>query len=131
METGTTSARVVTVVLPSSNVKAMIHRVGRRVTILQESVVAVDEFNNPQHDWIDASSDSDDPIKAIRTYPNRNRQQNSNGGPRQEDRALFMFTLEQAPDEGARVKFNSNTYELGSPTRYDTHVTFFGDLVSN
>lgn len=117
-------------VLPASNVKAMIHRVGRQVTVLEQSVVGTDEFNNPKHDWTDNSVDGDPPIKAIRTYPNRNRQNNSGGGPYDQDRPLFMFTPDEAPDEGARIIYASEKYELGSATRYDTHVAFLSKHVT-
>lgn len=117
-------------VLPSTNVQAMIHRVGRPVTVLEQSIVDVDEFNNPEHDWTDNSQDGDPPIKAIRTYPNRNRQQNSGGGPYDQDRPLFMFSPDEAPDEGARIIYASETYELGSATIYDTHVAFLAKRVT-
>ena len=117
--------------LPSHNVTAMIHRVGEPVTILEQSVVDTDEFNNPEYDWTDNSTDSDPTIKAIRTYPNRNRQNFGNGGPYDQDRPLFMFTPDEAPDEGARVEYGSETYELGSATIYDTHVAFLAKVVSN
>lgn len=120
----------VRVVLPSSNVKAMIHRVGRQVTVLERSVTGTDEFNNPKHGWTDNSVDSDPPIKAIRTYPNRNRQSNSPGGPYDEDRPLFMFAPDEAPEEGARIVYGSETYELGSSTIYDTHVAFLAKHVT-
>lgn len=108
----------------------MIHRVGHSVTILERSVVGTDEFNNPEHEWTDTSTGSDLPIKALRTYPNRNRQSNSSGGPYDQDRPLFMFTPDEAPDEGARVVYDSQTYELGSATRYDTHVAFLAKHVT-
>lgn len=117
-------------VLPSGNVHAMIHRVGREVTVLDEGVASTDAFNNPEHEWTDNSVDGDPPIKAIRTYPNRNRQNQSGGGPYDQDRPLFMFTPDEAPDEGARVVYGSETYELGSATIYDTHVAFLAKRVS-
>lgn len=117
-------------VLPSTNVKAMIHRVGRPVEILERSVTGTDEFNNPEHSWTDTSEDNDPPVKAIRTYPNRNRQDNSAGGPYDQDRPLFMFSTEGAPDEGSRILYGSETYELGSATIYDTHVAFLAKHVT-
>lgn len=118
-------------VLPSANVRVMIHRVGREITVLDRSVTGTDQFNNPQHGWTDNSTSDDPPIKAIRTYPNRNRQNNENGGPYDQDRPLFMFTPDDAPDEGGRVVYADETYELGSATRYDTHVTFLAKHVTN
>jgi hypothetical protein len=108
----------------------MIHRVGRAVTVLERSVVGTDEFNNPEHEWVDTSADNDPPIKALRTYPNRNRQNNSAGGPYDQDRPLFMFTPDEAPDEGARIIYDNETYELGSGTVYDTHVAFLAKHVT-
>lgn len=122
---------VIRVVLPNSNVVAMIHRVGNPVTVLEQAVSGTDEFNNPEHEWTDTSADGDPPVKAIRTYPNRNRQDSGNGGPYDNDRPLFMFTPDEAPDEGARVVYGAETYELGSATVYDTHVAFLVKVVSN
>jgi len=119
------------VVLPSTNVKAMIHRVGRPVNVLEQSVTGTDDFNNPEYGYTDTSVDGDPPVKAVRTYPNRNRQDSGNGGPYDQDRPLFMFAPEEAPDEGARVEYGSETYELGSATIYDTHVAFLAKVVSN
>lgn len=121
---------MIRVVLPASNVKAMIHRVGRPVVILERSVTGTDEFNNPEHGWTDNSENDDPPVKAIRTYPNRNRQSDSPGGPYDQDRPLFMFSPETAPDEGARIEYASETYELGSATIYDTHVAFLAKHVT-
>lgn len=114
----------------SSNVTAMIHRVGKPVTILERSVVGTDEFHNPEHEWTDNSEPDDPPIKAVRTYKNRNKQNDSPGGPRAEDHPVFMFTLDAAPDAGARVAYGSQTYELGSATHYDTHVEFLAKHVT-
>lgn len=103
-----------------------IQRLGREVDVLKRSEGASDSFNNPTHTWTETRT-----AQAVRTYPNRNTQQESGGGPFASDNPVFLFEKGQAPDSGQRIRYDNTLYEMQSPTPYDTHVAVFGEIVND
>lgn len=106
-------------------IKSTIHRLGNKVQIKTRSEIGTDSFNNPISDWSNART-----AKCVRTYPNRNSQFERDGGPYNEDRALFIFERGEAPESKSRIIYDNQEYEVKSPTQYDTHVAIFGEPVS-
>lgn len=109
----------------SRAILSTIHRLGEEVQILSHVTTGTDDFNNPTNDWQEAET-----AQCVRTYPNRNTQVESRGGEYNRDRPLFIFPAEEAPTSGSRIVYQEQTYELKSPTSYNTHTTFFGESVS-
>jgi hypothetical protein len=110
----------------SRQVRRSIHRLGKVVTILERAETGSNEFNNPESDY----SDQGETSQCIRTYPNRNTQLDNQGGSYERDRPLFIFSNGEEPPSDARIIYNGITYEMQSPTFYDTHVAIFGKLVA-
>lgn len=102
-----------------------INRLGKQVDILTMSETGTDEFNNPEHTWTKTGE-----TQCVRTYPNRNSQFENRQGRYNEDRPVFIFAHGNNPDSGSRIVYDGITYELKSPTTYDTHTTIFGEVVS-
>lgn len=109
----------------SRQILSTIHNLGNEVVIKTRVETGTDEFNNPVSEWVVQRT-----AQCVRTYPNRNTQIESGGGPYNQDRALFIFANEEAPSAGVRIEYNGSEYELNSPTPYDTHVALFGEPVS-
>jgi hypothetical protein len=107
------------------SVHSAIDRLGKDVDVLTEARVGVDDFNNPQYDWVQT-----DTTRCVRTYPNRNTELNNRGGPRKRDHPVFLFPRTEAPSSNARIRYDGVLYELESPTIYDTHVAIFGQMVT-
>lgn len=103
-----------------------ISRLGKEVSIKTRNNKSNNAFNNPESIWTEQRT-----AQCVRTYPNRNTQIESGGGPYNQDRALFIFEASEAPNAGVRIVYQETEYELKSPTRYDTHAAFFGEPVSN
>lgn len=103
-----------------------IHRLGEEVSIKTRDSQTDNAFNNPESMWTQERT-----AQCVRTYPNRNTQIESGGGSYNRDRALFIFEASESPNAGVRIEYNETEYELKSPTRYETHVAFFGEPVSN
>lgn len=106
-------------------IRSTIHRLGNEVEVKTRSTSGSDSFNNPSSTWATAYT-----TRCVRTYPNRNSQFENRAGSYNEDRALFIFERGNAPDSGSRIIYDSQEYELKSPTEYDTHVAIFGEPVS-
>jgi hypothetical protein len=102
-----------------------IHRLGKEVNVLVPSGNGRNAFNNPETAWEFSHT-----TKCVRTYPNRNTQQESGGGEFKADNPVFLFAAEDEPPSNARVEYDGRTYELQSPTVYDSHVSIFGELVT-
>lgn len=109
----------------SRKIRSTISRLGHEVDVLKRSETSTDAFNNPEHTWTETRT-----TQAVRTYPNRNTQHESDGGPYESDNPVFLFEEGNAPTGGARIRYQGTLYELQSPTRYDTHVAIFGELVT-
>lgn len=109
----------------SRQILSTIRRLGKQVVVKTRSETGTDEFNNPISNWSKSHT-----ARCVRTYPNRNSQFERSGGPYNEDRALFIFAREEAPDSGSRIVYGSQEYHLKSPTEYDTHVAMFGEPVN-
>jgi hypothetical protein len=110
----------------SRQVRRSIHRLGKVVTVLERTETTTNEFNNPQSAYTDNGATS----HCIRTYPNRNTQLDNQGGSYERDRPLFIFSKGEEPPTDARIIYEETTYEMQSPTIYDTHVAIFGKLVT-
>lgn len=106
-------------------IRSTIHRLGEEVVIKTASVNSDNEFNNPETTW-----STERTARCVRTYPNRNSQFEGEGGSYNEDRALFIFERSEAPPSGSRIVYDGASYEVKSPTRYDTHVAVFGEPVT-
>jgi hypothetical protein len=106
-------------------VLSTIHRLGKEVNVLLPTGSGTNEFNNPETTWEFSHT-----TRCVRTYPNRNTQQESGGGSFKSDNPVFLFAAEDEPDSNARIEYDGTTYELQSPTIYDTHVSIFGELVT-
>jgi hypothetical protein len=106
-------------------IHSTISRLGKEVNVLQPEGSGTNEFNNPGTSWAVSGT-----ATCVRTYPNRNTQQESGGGPFKSDNPLFIFPAEEQPPTNARIEYDGTTYELQSPTVYDTHVSIFGELVT-
>lgn len=106
-------------------IRSTIHRLGNEVIIKTRTETGTDEFNNPISEWQESRT-----TQCVQTYPNRNTQIESGGGPYDQDRALFIFERSEAPSTGSRIVYDGTEYEVKSPTRYDTHVSVFGEPVS-
>lgn len=107
-------------------IRSTIHRLGRVVVVKSLSKSGSTEFNNPTSIWTE-----DGTTFCVRTHPNRNSQFENEGGRYNEDRALFLFEAGEHPGKGARIVFDSTTYELKSPTPYHAHVAVFGEPATN
>jgi hypothetical protein len=75
-------------------------------------------------------------VLCLRTYPSQNEYQRNTSGDRNSDEPLFVFPFEDAPETDARIEYpepdNTTTlYQLKAPTRYDTHVEFPAEVVTN
>jgi hypothetical protein len=116
----------------------VISRLGREVALRERTETAADGFNNPTDSWSDAGTR----IRCVRTYPNRNTEVVNTAGDLHRDRPVFAFTADEAPGEEARIVYpedaetveNASTttlYEMKAPTRYDSHVEMFGEVVTN
>jgi hypothetical protein len=106
-------------------VLSTINRLGKEVNVLEPSGNGTNEFNNPETVWEFSHT-----TRCVRTYPNRNTQQDSGGGEFKSDNPLFIFAAENEPPSNARIEYDGRTYELQSPTVYDTHVAIFGEIVT-
>lgn len=109
----------------SRQILSTISKLGQDAIIKTRSEAGTNEFNNPTSVWTQT-----DTARCVRTYPNRNSQYENKGGRYNEDRALFIFARENAPQSSSRIVYDETEYELKSPTRYDTHVAIFGEPVT-
>jgi len=112
----------------SQRVAAQIGRVGREATVLSLTETSKDDFGNAEYTYTE-----DRVVLAFRTYPNRNSEYESDAGTLHQDNPVFIVPTgpdqPQAPKEGSRIQYGSDSYEVGSHTTYDTHVEFFGDQI--
>lgn len=109
----------------SRAIRSTIYRLGQEVVVKTRSETNSNAFNNPESTWSESYT-----TQCVRTYPNRNTQIESGGGPYDQDRALFIFERGEDPDTGSRIVYDGSTYEVKSPTKYDTHVAVFCEPVS-
>jgi hypothetical protein len=107
---------------------AQLYRLGREVDVLVRSEGATNDFGNPTDDHT-----FDRQVIAARTYPNRNTQTESNAGDLSGDKPVFMVPIGEnqpaPPAEKDRIDYDGTVYEVGSHTKYETHVEFFGEPV--
>lgn len=112
-------------------VTAQIYRFGQEVDVLERSESGRDAFNNK--DWSFTETGT---AVCMRTYDNRNTEIQSNSGDRHRDSPLLLFPTDEVPDSDARIRYEEpdgsfTVYELQAPTRYETHVEIFADVVVN
>lgn len=107
----------------SRRVSHLLHRLGKEVDVLTRFSDGTNAFNNPDSTWEKTGTSV-----CVRTYPNRNTQVNR-GGTFERDHPVFLFSRGDEPPSDARIVYEGVTYGLESPTKYDTHVAFFGNRV--
>jgi len=121
-------------------VVAQIERLGHEATLYSRVSDGKNGFNNTEWEF-DADPDdtgTDQTVLCFRTYPNRNTEIQQNSGDRNRDSPVLMFP----PDDYAKVSDSDRigypepddtetVYELQAPTRYETHVEIYGEVVNN
>lgn len=112
----------------SRQVAAQIARFGQMIQVQVPTDDGENEFGNGKHSYAD-----DRKVLAMRTYPNRNTESESNVGDRAQDRALFMVPATASdtkpPQFEDRIVFEGTEYEVGAHTTYPSHVEFFGEPI--
>lgn len=117
---------------------AQIERLGEVATVYRREQTSTDRFNNTE--WgFDSDPDSDgndETALCFRTYDNRNTEVQGNSGDRNRDAPLFIFPADDFPGGDVRLGYperdgGETIYELQAPTRYQTHVEIFGEVVTN
>jgi len=107
---------------------AQVARLGQEVTVRVERETGTDDFGNPERGYAD-----DRTLHALRTYPNRNTEVNTNRGDRHRDRPVFVIPKSDdypaVPEAEDRLVYDGQTYEMQAPTHYETHVEYFGQIV--
>lgn len=105
-----------------------IERIGKPIRVLVRGETSENEFGNPEYGYTEEWE-----TYAIRTYPNRNTEQQGSAGETVTDQPVFLIPkgheLPDLPAEGDHIRYPSNDgqeYELEAPTHYDHHVEFFG-----
>lgn len=109
----------------SRSIESVISRLGKEVDVLSRSETGTDAFNNPTSQWNKIGT-----THAVRTYPNRNTQMNSGGGPYESDNPVFLFMDGETPPSDGRIVYDGVTYEMQAPTHYEDHSAMFGKLVT-
>jgi hypothetical protein len=118
---------------------SQINRIGVMATVLKRSESGSDQFNNTEYTWI-----ADRQIPCIRSYPNRNVEEDRSSGSLESDRPVLIFPRANGPqrepdatDQPAppanndRVLYKSTRYSLVSRTEYDTHIEIMANRVDN
>lgn len=114
-------------------VEAQLARLGRDALVYEHATGATDEFNNPTDDY---SLRADNPVTAVRTYPDRNQEIKGVGGDLQDDSPLFMVPQPRTADDPAppgpedRIEYDGVMYAIQGLTEYDTHVEFRASKVT-
>ena len=111
---------------------ARLHQTGREVDVLERQDAPQNKFGNTESTYDDESNPSRTVI-AVRTYPNRNTEVNSNSGDYNRDKPIFLVPIgDNQPDPPSyldQIVYDGIKYEVKSHTEYDTHVEFFGNKV--
>lgn len=114
-------------------VVAQLERLGKRAKVLARTETARDDFNNREFDWVE-----DREVPCLRSYPNRNVEEERTSGTIQGDRPVFIFpkangnpNVPAPPSSEERIVYDGTTYTLESPTHYDTHIEVMGNKVDN
>lgn len=106
-------------------VVAQVQRLGVRAEVRTRTETGDNSFGNPTDDHV-----PDREVWAVRTYPNRNTEVNSDRGDRHRDRPVFIVPKGEdqpaVPSEEDQIDYNGTLYEVQALTRYPTHVEFFG-----
>jgi len=121
------------------NVTAQISRLGHTATVLVRSETGSDQFNNTEYEWT-----ADREIPCLRSYPNRNVEEERTSGTLEGDRPVFVFPKSVGPVRDVddterplpptskdRINYLGTTYSLESRTDYDTHVEIMGNKIDN
>lgn len=105
-----------------------IARLGQKAKVREKIETGSNKFNNPEHKYKSVRE-----VFAFRTYPNRNTEVEKRQGERRRDKPVFLVAtgenLPEPPEEGSRLVFNDNEYDVKAHTVYDTHVEFFGEQI--
>lgn len=113
---------------PERRVTAQLSRFGKEAQVLEKSKTGENEFGNSEFSYTTVRT-----VLAVRTYPNRNTEVESNVGDRGQDRPVFVVSNAaedpEPPEFESRISFEGQVYEVGAHTTYDTHVEFFGEPV--
>lgn len=124
----------------SWQVAAKIDRLGHEATLYKRETAGKDAFNNTEWSFTDDPDLDGNPetVVCFRTYDNRNTEVQQNAGDRHRDNPLFLFSLDEwaKVDSNDRIGYPEPTggetvYELQAPTRYETHVEIFGEVVNH
>ena len=122
----------------SRRINGYIERFGREATLYTRASSGRNSFNNVE--WTFSSDPdgdgTDQTVLCFRTYPNRNTEVQHNSGDRHRDNPVFILPLDEAPDSDARIGYpepdgSETLYELQAPTKYETHIEIFGEVVVN
>jgi hypothetical protein len=107
---------------------AQIARFGQMAQVKVPTETGQNSFGNTENSYAD-----DRKVLAMRTYPNRNTESESNVGERAQDRALFLVPATasdtEPPQYEDRIVFEGTEYEVGAHTTYSSHVEFFGEPI--
>lgn len=107
---------------------AQLSRIGREITILEQSQTGTNDFGNPTEEWTATRT-----CIAARSYPNRNTEVEADIGDRHRNNPIFFSpnTDDQPdpPQEGDIIEYRGTKYEVQGHTEYDTHVEYFGKIV--
>jgi hypothetical protein len=107
------------------NINSQIDRLGQTATVFAKQPVGEDEFNNTEFGYIE-----DREVSCVRTYPNRNTENEGYRGEYERDRAMFIFARSADEPAGSeRLEYEGQMYALGSRTEYETHIALFGNKV--
>jgi hypothetical protein len=117
------------------NAYAQLKRIGENATVYTRTPAGEDQFGNTEYEWT-----ADHVIAAVRSYPNRNTDQERNSGTMAGDRPVFILPVPTGsvqadqpspPTTDDRLEYNGIMYALESQTRYDQHVEMMGNRIDN
>lgn len=115
------------------NIHAQIERIGQVASVYVRKDDGTDQLGNREFRW-----EYDRDVVCVRSYPNRNTEQEGNSGTLEEDRPVFIFpsTVDnpdqpEPPSGQARLDYNGVRYSLSSPTEYGTHIEIMGNRIDN
>jgi hypothetical protein len=108
------------------DISAQLDRIGQTATLYEKEQIGENEFNNTEFGYVENRE-----VTCVRTYPNRNTENEGSDGEYESDRALFIFARgDDEPSGEERLEYDGQMYALGSTTEYETHVSIFGNKVT-
>lgn len=118
----------------SRRLDAQLARLGRDAYVYEHRQTGTDRMNNPIDEWVKRD---DNPVTAVKTYPDPNQEVKGSAGDLHEDQPVFVIPKPSTeddpavPDDEDRLEYDGVMYALQAKTAYETHVEFRGEMVTN